>query len=206
MESPEKISEKHRKKTNNESYANVLQQIPEIIKQNIQQNLQVVREEIQNTSNDVRLMIRGIHAEIQEVKTLATSNKRLIEDLTRKTPLKKPTSEISSGLDLLEKIPQHLRRTYETIMKIDQAATARDVAEATGKSRPLESDYLNQLSDHGWIFRKRSGKTVLFYSKPEDIVDEENNGLNPNPSIDFITSKKNQVKKASASSEKNWHM
>ncbi|MFX0171619.1 MAG: hypothetical protein ACFE9L_06845 [Candidatus Hodarchaeota archaeon] len=199
MGSPEKISEKHRKKPKNELYANVLEQIPELI----QQSIKVVRDEIQSTSNDVRLMIRGIHAEIQEVKTLATSNKRLIEKLAKKTPLKKHTPEISSGLDLLEKIPQHLRRTYETVMKIDQAATARDVAEATGKSRPLESDYLNQLSDLGWIFKKSAGKTVLFYSKPEDMVEEENNDFNPNPSIDFVTSKKNQVKEASASSEKN---
>ncbi|MFX0050514.1 MAG: hypothetical protein ACFE8U_04390 [Candidatus Hermodarchaeota archaeon] len=202
MGSSEKLSEKHGKKPKNELYANVLEQIPKIIKQNIQQNIQVVREEIQNTSNDVRLMIRGIHAEIQEVKTLATSNKRLIEELARKTPLKKSTPEISSGLDLLEKIPHHLRRTYATVMK-HEGSTAKEIAIATGKSRPLESDYLNQLSDLGWIFRKRAGKTVLFYSKPEDIVDEENNGLNPSAPIDFITSKKNQVKEASASSEKN---
>jgi len=203
MGSPEKISEKDTKKPKNQTNANVLQKIPEIIHQNIQ----IVRDEIQKTSETMQLMIRGILAEIQEVKTLATSNKRLIEQFAGKQLIKKPTrtelTEITSGLDLLEKIPQHLRRTYEAVMKFDKGATARQISNETGKSRPLESDYLNQLNERGWIFRKRVGKEVLFYSKLEDITDEVNSTLNPNGSIDFVTSKKNQVKEASASSDKN---
>ena len=41
-------------------------------------------------------------------------------------------------------------------------ATAQEVAERTARSRAAESDYLNQLVDHGFLKKERRGKEVVF--------------------------------------------
>jgi hypothetical protein len=45
--------------------------------------------------------------------------------------------------------------TYKTIQKKDDWATSSDIALETGRSRGLESRYLNYLADNGFILKKR---------------------------------------------------
>jgi hypothetical protein len=83
-------------------------------------------EEIKRTEDDLRLMIRGIHAEILEVKELVQGVTKSVDLLSGKKPtiLKKTIQSgiggIGDSLDLLTKIPQHLRRTFEVILKLDK--------------------------------------------------------------------------------------
>jgi len=61
----------------------------------------------------------------------------------------------------LSSLPEHLRRSMETIFTIGQG-TAVGIAEKTGRSRAAESDYLNQLVDRGFLRKERVGKEVVF--------------------------------------------
>ena len=61
----------------------------------------------------------------------------------------------------LSSLPEHLRRSMETIVTIGQG-TAEVIAEKTGRSRAAESDYLNQLVDRGFLKKEKVGKEVVF--------------------------------------------
>lgn len=182
------------------------QEIPVLI----QQSFQGIRKEIQliqDSNKDLRLMMRGMHAEIQELKKVTKSiNQRvdnvLVSGIVRKAP-KPHIKEISTGLDYLTQIPQHLRDTFRTILKRDAGATALDISLETGKSRSLESDYLNQLVDRGFVIKKREGKKVLFSKISE--FDEEEEIAKPNnhkESLAFIAEKQTLVNDANHSHEK----
>ena len=153
------------------------------------------RHEIKKTEEDLRLMIRGIHAEILEVKALVQGVTSSVDFLSgKKTTIIKKISQtdlggIGDSLDLLIKIPQHLRRTFEVILKMDKKVTAKDVSTETGKSRPLESDYLNQLSDRGVISKLPKGKKVFFYYR-KPSPDEEENGFK---SEQIVNNKKREI-------------
>lgn len=151
------------------------QEIPNII----QQSFQGVQKEIkilQNTTKDLHLMIRGMDSELQELKKVTKQISHRLDrvfDVGVKKAPKPHIKEISTGLDYLTQIPQHLRDTFRTILKRDTGATALDISLETGKSRSLESDYLNQLVDRGYVHKRRSGKKVLFYKVGEQEEEEE---------------------------------
>ena len=178
MGSTDKTNENNEKKSVDYPDVNLQQAIPKII----DQSLQGVREDIKNikeANNDLHLMMRGIDAEIQEIKRVTKGIGHRIEKFfgeglgaIKKAP-KSHIKEISTGLDLLTQIPQHLRDTFETILKRDKGSTALDISLETGKSRSLESDYLNQLEDRGFIEKKRHGKKVLFNKIGEIDAEEE---------------------------------
>lgn len=58
-------------------------------------------------------------------------------------------------------LPEHLQKSMEAIATFGEA-TAQDVAENTRRSRAAESDYLNQLVDHGFLRKERRGKEIVF--------------------------------------------
>ena len=206
MDSTEKSNEKNEKKSVDLAIVNLQETIPRIV----HQSLDGVRKDIQTlqeASKDLQLMMRGIHAEIREMKEATQGIERtigaLLDKQVIKKPVKPPVREISTGLDLLTQIPQHLRRTFETILKLEKGATALQVSLQTGKSRPLESDYLNQLVERGFVLKKHIGKKVLFYGKFGEINGEEEvTHSDPDRSIDFVAMKKMEVMNASNSAEK----
>lgn len=206
MGSTEKTNEKKEKKSVDLPVITLQETVPKIV----HQSLEGVRKDIQNlqeASKDLQLMMRGLYAEIREMKEATQGIERTIGSLLDKKVIKKavkpPVREISTGLDLLTQIPQHLRRTFETILKLEKGATALKVSLQTGKSRPLESDYLNQLVERGFVIKKHAGKKVLFYGKFGEINGEEDMAdSDPDGSIDFITMKKMEVINASNSSDK----
>ena len=51
-------------------------------------------------------------------------------------------------------------------------ATTSEVSDKTGKSRPTESDYFNQLCTRSLIIKRKEGKLALFKCK-EELVEEE---------------------------------
>jgi predicted transcriptional regulator len=148
----------------------------------LQQSFQGIRKEIQlvqESTKDLQLMMRGMHAEIQELKKTTKRMSQRYDNVFATGVIRKASKphikEISTGLDFLESIPQHLRETFQAILKRDKGATALQIAEETGKSRSLASDYLNQLENRGFIYKKRQGKKVLFskIGEPDEEDEEE---------------------------------
>jgi len=188
------------------SVLNLTQEIPNII----QQSFQGVQKEIrilQNTTKDLHLMIRGIDGELQELKKVTKRISLKLDsffDVGVKKAPKPHIKEISTGLDYLESIPPHLRETFQTILKRDKGATALQIAIETGKSRSLESDYLNQLENRGFIYKKRQGKKVLFFKigEHEEEEEEDTQFIDHKKSLAYITEKQTLVNNAKNSHKK----
>ncbi len=167
----------------------------------LQENFQDVREEIKNVTQDVRESLSDIEKEIHTIKVLAQNNLKRLESLTEDFIVEKEPELISTGLDILTNIPSHLRRTYKVMLTKESGATAIEVSHETGKSRPLESDYLNQLWDMGYLRKKpdrENRKKVVFFIKSgepwKDISTYTNN--NSNSPEDFIERRRKAVRDA----------
>jgi hypothetical protein len=72
--------------------------------------------------------------------------------------------ESGKGLDIatLLSLPDHLRKSAMPLMKLGRAM-AEDVAKETGRTRAIESSYLNQLFRTGYIKKKREFRRVYFF-------------------------------------------
>ena len=70
-----------------------------------------------------------------------------------------PPLEISES-DLLS-LPDNLRKTYMSVASKGEAS-AEQVSPLTGRSRAIESNYLNQLARMGWLLKHRDSKTIRF--------------------------------------------
>jgi hypothetical protein len=80
-------------------------------------------------------------------------------------PAKKPEEAMgpSGALDIttLLSLPDHLRKSAMTIMKLGRAM-AEDVAKETGRARAIECAYLNQLAMMGYVKKGKDGRRVYF--------------------------------------------
>ena len=68
------------------------------------------------------------------------------------------TEKIMSILGL----PEHLKRTIKALYKLDGKGTATDVSKWTGKTRAVESGYLNQLVTMKLVRKERINKHITF--------------------------------------------
>jgi len=75
-----------------------------------------------------------------------------------------PLSPKADVMTLL-KLPLSLRKTVIALYKVERA-TAADIAKATGRSRPVESDCANQLVRMGLANKTREGMTIYFSIEP----------------------------------------
>ena len=58
-------------------------------------------------------------------------------------------------------LPDNLRKTYVTAAS-EGKCNATTVSNLTGRSRAIESSYLNQLVRMGWLTKYRNSKTIQF--------------------------------------------
>jgi len=58
-------------------------------------------------------------------------------------------------------LPDHLRPAMMAVQQLGEA-TARQVAEKTGRDRATMSDYLNQLVRMGYLKKRKVGKVTYF--------------------------------------------
>jgi hypothetical protein len=77
-------------------------------------------------------------------------------------PLEVPDTE-------LLQLPDHLRRTYLTVASRGECP-AKVVSNLTGRSRAVESNYLNQLARMGWLSKRRVSKTLYFRPVSEKML------------------------------------
>ena len=181
-----------------------------IIQTTVEDALSEVRSQIKDVGIDFKTSLRGLEKEIKEIKTLAKRNRGLLVNIAGTPSVEEKEPElISTGFDILTKVPSHLRRTYKVMLTKEFGATASDVARETEKSRPLESDYLNQLFEKGLLRKKtdpNNSRKVIFIVKSQDNykVEEENHSkfvnhiFNNNP--DMISHRKKTVKAANEDS------
>ena len=74
----------------------------------------------------------------------------------RPQPLNVPESVLLS-------LPDNLRKTYLIVASEGECSATR-VSVLSGRSRAIESSYLNQLVRMGWLMKHRSSKTLQFSS------------------------------------------
>lgn len=75
----------------------------------------------------------------------------------------------------LLQLPDHLRRTYLTVASRGECE-AEVVSNLTGRSRAVESNYLNQLARMGWMSKRRVSKTLYFRPVSEKMLMQTTNG------------------------------
>ena len=106
-----------------------------------------------------RSIINQIFGEIRLLRVEQEDLRKLFQ--STKEPVAVPK-------DALFSLPDHLRKTYLALAKQGEA-DATQISILTGRVRPVESNYLNQLKRLGWVntrhvsrMGKRSGPNVLF--------------------------------------------
>ncbi len=93
-------------------------------------------------------------------------DEKILRHFPEKREVREGALELGGGaLDVMTllSLPDHLRRTAMVICKMNEGATADDVAKETEKARAVESSYLNQLVTMGHLKKKRKGRKVYFY-------------------------------------------
>lgn len=99
-------------------------------------------------------LLRGINDSLKELTVR-------LEKLERDSGEADKVSSSHFVPGTMSSLPEHLRRSMETIVAVGQA-DAESIAEQTGRSRAAESDYLNQLVDRGFLKKERMGKGIVF--------------------------------------------
>lgn len=85
-------------------------------------------------------------------------------DDIEKTLTQKQTPITISNSALLS-LPDHLRRTY-LIVASKGECNAQDVSCQTGRSRAIESNYLNQLVIMQWLHKQKTHRITMFKCIP----------------------------------------
>ncbi len=66
-------------------------------------------------------------------------------------------------------LPDHLRKTY-LIVASKGECSATQVSNTTGRSRAIESSYLNQLTRIGLLTKRRNSRTLKFRPISENLL------------------------------------
>jgi hypothetical protein len=91
-----------------------------------------------------------------------------LDDIERSVSNWNPQPLEVAGDELLQ-LPDHLRQTYLTVTSRGESE-ATVVSNITGRSRAIESNYLNQLARMGWLNKRRVSKTIYFRPISERIL------------------------------------
>ncbi len=67
----------------------------------------------------------------------------------------------------LFQLPDHLRETYMAALSLGEC-NATQASNHTGRSRAIESSYLNQLVRTGWLTKRRDSKDIYFRPVPRE--------------------------------------
>jgi hypothetical protein len=83
-----------------------------------------------------------------------------LDDIERMFANQRP-QPLQVSESLLLSLPDNLRKTYVIVMSEGECSATR-VSDLSGRSRAIESSYLNQLVRMGWLTKRRSSKTLHF--------------------------------------------
>ncbi len=124
---------------------------------------------VKRQKDDIMPLLEAINKSLKSIDNrlakLSKKNDEVLANLHSGRPRQvKATDLEDSPLDVvtLLSLPDHLRKTAMILCKEDDA-TAKQVAEKTGRARAVESSYLNQLHTMGYVNKKRKGRDVYFH-------------------------------------------
>lgn len=111
-----------------------------------------ILEEIKNISNRLLKIEDSLRA--MEAYSGQTGHS---DDEERSNIKEDDFSIMPSSLEILnlQESRPGIFKTYRTIQKKDNWVTSTEIADTTGRSRGLESRYLNFLADNGFLLKKR---------------------------------------------------
>lgn len=83
-----------------------------------------------------------------------------LDDIERMFSSQRP-QPIHVSESMLLSLPDNLRKTYLVVASEGECNATR-VSDLSGRSRAIESSYLNQLVRMDWLTKRRSSKTLQF--------------------------------------------
>jgi hypothetical protein len=83
-----------------------------------------------------------------------------LDDIERMFSNERP-QPLNVSESMLLSLPDNLRKTYLIVVSEGECSATR-VSDLSGRSRAIESSYLNQLVRMGWLTKRRSSKTLQF--------------------------------------------
>ena len=100
-----------------------------------------------------------------KIDLLLAMQKDFMKQFPQAQPIKsnaidRETVEALDVMTLLS-LPDHLRKSAIVACKLGQAS-ADEVSHETGRARAVESSYLNQLVNMGYLKKQRRKRTVIF--------------------------------------------
>lgn len=102
---------------------------------------------------------------LESIQQRLTSIEKLLRDMSAtewKPGVKAPKRDtLTVGVEGLLELPDSLRKTMMALQELKEG-TAKETAGKTGRTRSVESIYLNQLVRMGLLQRVRRGKKVYF--------------------------------------------
>jgi hypothetical protein len=90
-----------------------------------------------------------------------------LDDLEKNMSNWNPKPIEFQDMELLS-LPDHLRRSYLVVASKGEC-DATVASNLTGRSRAIESNYLNQLARMGWLNKRRISKTISFRPVTEEV-------------------------------------
>jgi len=113
-----------------------------------------------------RSILDRIFQELQNVRYRLDDLENMFSKL-HPQPIHIPESKLFS-------LPDHLRKSF-LIVASRGDCSATEVANLTGRSRAMESSYLNQLSRMGWLTKRRISRTLRFSPISENMFKRQLN-------------------------------
>ncbi len=101
--------------------------------------------------------LKSISARLKTIENSIKVTSSHSENNTSSEQQETKISSMPSSLDILnlQESRPGIFKTYKAIQKMDGWVTGTTIANATGRSRGLESRYLNYLVDDGFLLKKR---------------------------------------------------
>lgn len=123
-------------------------------------------EEIGSLMGDVEEKLSKVQLLLNEINKKTTENLEEINEIISELVyiLRIEATKVESlGFrpSILLDLPDHLRLTVRMLMELGEG-TAEDVSKRTGRSRSLESSYLNSLTTMGHVEKERKGQLVYY--------------------------------------------
>ena len=116
---------------------------------------------------DLEELLRHVRMFHEEMRNIVENQVKILAILSEiLSRIESNQSRADVGSDVMDVmglilLPDHLRKTVVALTRYGEA-TADDVARITGRARPLESSYLNQLVRMKHLMKRKRGRKVYF--------------------------------------------
>jgi hypothetical protein len=99
--------------------------------------------------------------ELQQMKNEINSLRKTMNTIKDEISLIKTRYVLNVNTTTID-LPDHLRLTYKTLLKLKDWTTAQELSNTTVRARAVESGYCNYLVTINVLEKKRIGRKVFF--------------------------------------------